>query len=308
MERRRTGRWAFLGRCTRQWCGGSDAGQKSRNFFSAREIVNWYNGHPLFQFLTPDFSGHGAVVVGNGNVALDVARLLLRPVQDLERTDITDMAYSIISASCINEVHVTGRRSVINAAWTTAELREMTTLKGLRVRLATPLQLSEEDKVGVVCCTGCSSWQAFLEGSRQRKRMVELVDKIARGDLQGDPNGSRTLWLHFNSTPLRIAACPASGVAESLYIQRDRSEAMLPCSFGVRSIGYKTVPIPGIRVARPHANVWQGWPWTRRQTRSLTSTGRFMTPASSSVRDGQSEGRPGTSEPTWRTPTRRCPT
>ncbi|MFC5731218.1 MULTISPECIES: FAD-dependent oxidoreductase [Nocardioides] len=89
---------------------------------SATELVAWYNGHPDFADRTFDFSGERAVVIGNGNVALDVARILLSDVEALRRTDIADHALEALSASNVREVLVVGRRGPAQAAFTTPEL------------------------------------------------------------------------------------------------------------------------------------------------------------------------------------------
>ena len=89
---------------------------------SATEFVAWYNGHPDFADRTFDFSGERAVVIGNGNVALDVARILLSDVEALRRTDIADHALEALSASRLREVVVVGRRGPAQAAFTTPEL------------------------------------------------------------------------------------------------------------------------------------------------------------------------------------------
>lgn len=92
---------------------------------SASEFVGWYNAHPDFRSLTFDFSGSSAVVVGNGNVAMDLARMLLVPIDDLRRTDIAEHALHALSTSRIREVTILGRRGPAEAAFTTKELREL---------------------------------------------------------------------------------------------------------------------------------------------------------------------------------------
>ncbi len=92
---------------------------------SATDFVGWYNAHPDYRSMTFDFSGTRAVVVGNGNVAMDVARILLVPVEDLHRTDIAEHALEALAHSQIREVTVLGRRGPAEAAFTTKELREL---------------------------------------------------------------------------------------------------------------------------------------------------------------------------------------
>lgn len=92
-------------------------GEDLKGVFSARAFVGWYNGLPQFQNLKPDLqSGEHAVVVGQGNVALDVARILLAPLDHLKRTDITEQAIQALSESRIKHVRVVGRRGPLQVS------------------------------------------------------------------------------------------------------------------------------------------------------------------------------------------------
>jgi ferredoxin/flavodoxin---NADP+ reductase len=93
------------------------------NSHSATEFVGWYNGHPDFRDCTFDLSQEAAVVVGHGNVAADVSRILLQPPDDLRRTDIAAHALEVLAESKIREVHLVGRRGPAQAKFTTRELR-----------------------------------------------------------------------------------------------------------------------------------------------------------------------------------------
>ena len=90
--------------------------------WAATEFVAWYNGHPDFQDLSFDLSGERAVVIGNGNVALDVARMLALTPEELATTDTTDAAIEAIVGSGIREILVVGRRGPVQAAWTPVEV------------------------------------------------------------------------------------------------------------------------------------------------------------------------------------------
>src|SRR5919206_201607 len=99
----------------------------------ATEFVAWYNGHPDYRELEWDLSGRRAVVIGNGNVAADVTRMLVLSVAELERTDVADHALEALRASRIEEVVVLGRRGPAQAAFTSAELRELGRMDGVDV-------------------------------------------------------------------------------------------------------------------------------------------------------------------------------
>lgn len=94
-------------------------GEDLKGVYSAREFVGWYNGLPQFQHLAPDLqAGEQAVVIGQGNVALDVARILLTPVETLRSTDITEQAIQTLSQSRIRSVKVVGRRGPLQVSRT----------------------------------------------------------------------------------------------------------------------------------------------------------------------------------------------
>jgi ferredoxin/flavodoxin---NADP+ reductase len=99
------------------------SGEGLANSHSAAEFVGWYNGHPDFRDRTFDLSQEVAVVVGHGNVAADVARILLQPPDDLRSTDIAAHALEALAESNIREVHLVGRRGPAQAKFTTGELR-----------------------------------------------------------------------------------------------------------------------------------------------------------------------------------------
>src|SRR6186713_3499500 len=96
----------------------------------ATAFVAWYNGHPDFQDLSFDLSHERAVVIGNGNVALDVARMLALAPEELEPTDTTDAAIDAINAAGVREILVLGRRGPVQAAWTPVEVGELGDLAG----------------------------------------------------------------------------------------------------------------------------------------------------------------------------------
>ncbi|MBW0014591.1 FAD-dependent oxidoreductase, partial [Mycobacterium sp.] len=107
---------------------------------AAVDFVGWYNAHPNFEHATPDLSGARAVVVGNGNVALDVARILVTDPEVLAQTDIADHALSSLRPCGVAEVVIIGRRGPLQTAFTTLELRELADLEGVDV-IVDPAQL-----------------------------------------------------------------------------------------------------------------------------------------------------------------------
>ncbi|MEE9317754.1 MAG: FAD-dependent oxidoreductase [Rhodospirillales bacterium] len=100
-------------------------GEDKEGVFGSADFVGWYNGHPDFRDLNPDLNVSSAVVIGVGNVAIDVARLLVRTREEFSTADITDYAERAILESPIDDVHILGRRGPIEAKFTNVELREM---------------------------------------------------------------------------------------------------------------------------------------------------------------------------------------
>src|ERR671936_862140 len=109
------------------------SGEDLLGSWSATEFVAWYNGHPDFQDLEFDLNAERAVVIGNGNVALDVARMLALTPEELAPTDATDPAITAIGESTLRDILVVGRRGPAQASFTTPELQEMGELAGADV-------------------------------------------------------------------------------------------------------------------------------------------------------------------------------
>ncbi len=107
-------------------------GTNKEGFYGSTEFVGWYNGHPDFCNLIPDLSSDTAVVIGNGNVAIDCARVLLKNEREMYNSDIMDYARNAISNSNIKKVYIIGRRGPFEAKFTIAELREMGELENCK--------------------------------------------------------------------------------------------------------------------------------------------------------------------------------
>jgi ferredoxin--NADP+ reductase len=211
--------------------------------WAATELVAWYNGHPDFQHLEFDLSVERAVVVGNGNVALDVARMLALTREELAPTDATDAAIEAIVGSGIREILVLGRRGPVQGAWTSTELQEMGELAGADV-LVDPAEL-ELDPAS----------EAELEaGSNIVKRNVELLRQFATHEPSGKPCVVR---LRFRVSPVAIRGDER---VEAVELVRNRLEVdaggavravatdereVIPCGIVFRSVGYHGVGVPG---------------------------------------------------------------
>jgi ferredoxin--NADP+ reductase len=205
----------------------------------ATAFVAWYNGHPDFQDLEFDLSHERAVVIGNGNVALDVARMLALAPEELEPTDTTDEAIAAINAAGVREIVVVGRRGPVQAAWTPVEVGELGELAGADI-LVDPAEL-ELDPAS----------EAELDAAPQTvKRNVEHLRSYAARAPEGKP---RAIRLRFLRSPVAILG---EGRVEAIELVRNElvdgraaptdDREVIECGIVFRSVGYRGIPLPGI--------------------------------------------------------------
>jgi ferredoxin/flavodoxin---NADP+ reductase len=207
--------------------------------WAATEFVAWYNGHPDFQDLSFDLSAERAVVIGNGNVALDVARMLALTPEELGSTDTTDPAIEAIAGSGIREILVVGRRGPVQAAWTPVEVGELGELAGADVIVdAADLELDEAS-------------EAELEAAAPTvRRNVEHLRDYAERRPTGKP---RTIRLRFFASPVAIHG---DGKVEAIELVRNElvdgravpteEYETIQCGIVFRSVGYQGVALPGL--------------------------------------------------------------
>jgi ferredoxin/flavodoxin---NADP+ reductase len=212
---------------------------------SATEFVGWYNAHPDFRSLGFDLTSKSAAVVGNGNVAMDLARILASPREVLAQTDIAEHALHALEENGIEEIHVLGRRGPAQAAFTNKELKELGELPGVDV-VVDPAQV-ELDPL--------SAAEVERTPNRTRDRNLELLREFAARPLTGAP---RRILLHFLVSPVEIIGSERvealTIVHNELYESEDGSirprptdrRTTLPMGLVFRAIGYQGVPLPGI--------------------------------------------------------------
>ncbi len=209
----------------------------------ATDFVAWYNGHPHFADHMFDLNGGRAVVVGNGNVAIDVARMLVLDPKELAPTDTADHALEAFGMAGVTEVVLLGRRGPAEAAFTNPELRELGELERADV-IVDPAQLE-----GV---------EVPEDGDATKRRNVEILRDYA----QRTPAGkSHRLELRFLRSPLEILGegedGPVTGVRVAINRLvtgedgRVRAEPTgeteeIECGLVLRSIGYRGTPLAGI--------------------------------------------------------------
>ncbi len=209
----------------------------------ATAFVAWYNGHPDFQDLSFDLSTERVVVVGNGNVAIDCARMLALTAAELASTDTVDVAERAIVDSGIREIVMLGRRGPVQAAFTPPELQELGELAGADV-VVDPRDLELDP----------ASADALEHDRERARRNVELLREFASREPNGLP---RRLVLRFLVSPVEIVG---DGRVEAVEVVRNRLVSedgrlvarptdvreTIPCGLVLRSVGYKGVELPGV--------------------------------------------------------------
>jgi ferredoxin/flavodoxin---NADP+ reductase len=211
--------------------------------FAATEFVAWYNGHPDFQDREFDLSHERAVVVGNGNVAIDCARMLALTPEELAPTDTTHEATDAIARAGVREIVMLGRRGPVQAAFTPPELKELGELAGAEP-VVDPADLRLD-----------AASEAELEADRERaRRNFELLEEYAGRAPEGKP---RRIVLRFLVSPVAILGEDRVEAVEVVrnelvaeggrIVARPTGETeVVPAGIVLRSVGYKGVALPGV--------------------------------------------------------------
>lgn len=223
---------------------------------SATEFVGWYNGHPEFRDRSFDLSHPTAVIVGNGNVALDVCRILAKSVDELRRSDICEHALETLSTSRITDIHLVGRRGPAQAKFTTKELREFGGLAGVEPRM----------DPNALTLNPASAQEMENPDSASATRNLQILKSFADRPL--DPDKSRRIYFRFLMSPNRVegdrrverVVFDQIELTGQPFDQRARplgTQVSLPTGLLVRSVGYRGTPMPGLpfdthRATIPH--------------------------------------------------------
>ncbi len=212
---------------------------------AATEFVAWYNAHPVFARHCFDLSTERAVVIGNGNVAIDVARMLMLSPEELRTTDIADHAIDALAGAGVREVVVLGRRGPAQAAFTNPELRELGELSRADVVVdAAEVQLDPDSR----------AWLTSDAADATARRNVEIL----AGYAQRAPAGhSHRVALRFLRSPVEILG-DEQGRVRGVRVVRNRierrddgrlaavptgEEQVIESGLVLRSIGYRGIPV-----------------------------------------------------------------
>ncbi len=222
-------------------------GEDLKRSHSATEFVAWYNGHPDYRNLEFDLSQESVAVIGVGNVAVDVARVLCRTADELKKTDIADYALEALSESNVKEVHMLGRRGPAQAAFTNPEVKELGEMED-----ADAFVIPEEVALDPLCQT----WLAD-NPDRNIQRKLEILNEMAGTRTSGK---SKKLVLRFLVSPVELIDDGAGSVGSlklvknELYLNdkgviRPRATdqfEILKAGLVFRSVGYQGLPLAGI--------------------------------------------------------------
>ena len=213
-------------------------GEDKRGVFGAAAFVGWYNGHPDFRDLGPDLDTAAAAVIGVGNVAIDVARVLAKTPGEMAATDLADYAAEAIRSSPLADVYMFGRRGAADAKFTNKELREMGEL---------------EDCVPVVDAAQIPDGVSAEMSARDR-RLTEKNLETLREFAARDP-GEKRKRVHFRFLASPVEVLGGDRV-EALRLEKNevvggRAKGTgeffeIECGLVLPSIGYRAEPLPGV--------------------------------------------------------------
>ncbi|MGH3365824.1 MAG: FAD-dependent oxidoreductase [Nocardioidaceae bacterium] len=215
------------------------AGEDLAGSFSATDFVAWYCGHPDAPLDRFTLSVRSVAVIGAGNVALDVARIVARSAPDLEPTDMPDQALGVLRLSTVQDIHVIARRGPAQAKFTTKELREMGDLSNTDVLVhASELEVDE-------------AGQALADTQPRVRRNLTVLQEWAQRRPAGNP---RRLHLHFLLRPVEILGDSA---VRAVRVERTQLDSAgnavgtgrtwtIDAQLVLRSVGYRGSPLPGV--------------------------------------------------------------
>ncbi|MGH3942461.1 MAG: FAD-dependent oxidoreductase [Pseudonocardiaceae bacterium] len=207
--------------------------------FSATQFVAWYCGHPDAPVDAFTLDARSAVVVGVGNVAVDVARILAKTVDELRATDMSEHVLKILDASTISDVHIVGRRGPAQAKFTTKELRELGELASADV-VVDPAELVLDE-----------ASKEIIETNKAVRRNLDILQEWSTRPLQGRP---RRIHLRFLLAPVAVHGTERVTAVECERTALDGSggatgtgeTVTLPAQLLLRSVGYRGLALPGV--------------------------------------------------------------
>ena len=216
-------------------------GEELKNSLSAAEFVPWYNAHPDYVDVEVDLSSDTAVIIGAGNVAMDVARILAIDPSELDPTDVAEHALLKLKQSNIRTVIICGRRGPEHAAFTAPELRDLPKLENTDVFIDSK-QIEEAMK----------QIEEMDEVEKDLRSNIEAMKAIAEHEKKGV---ARKLEIKFLSTPIEIKG---NGKVEEILFRKNKVESgkviattetfSVKTGLVITAIGYNSIEYPGISI------------------------------------------------------------
>ena len=199
-------------------------------YYGATEFVNWYNGHPEFKELNPNLNIETAIIIGNGNVAIDCARILVKTIDELEKTDISDYALNTLKNSSLKTVHIVGRRGPLDSKFTTVEIREMQELIDCDSILSKGT-LKNIDK-------------NLLNDDLPKQYRILTSFNEKKPD---NSSKSKTVQFNFHLSPIEIIGDKdISGVKFKDNLSSNNNSIIIDAGLVISAIGYQGERIPGL--------------------------------------------------------------
>jgi len=206
--------------------------ERAINCFSGRDFVFWYNGLPHHSGQIPLLDSSKAIIIGNGNVAIDCARILVSSMEKLSQTDVPESAMRVLRSSKVNDVKILGRRGPMESSFTIKELRELLTMDDCR----TYCDLSNEVKDHMM--------KELNQMERPRKRLAELI--LKHTSLPKLPGVEKKLTLEFYWRTEKILV-DNTGRVQSLQLINHLNERIeVPCRLLIYAIGFENVLLDGL--------------------------------------------------------------
>jgi len=206
-------------------------GEELKGYLSAADFVPWYNAHPDYTEVDVPLGADTAIVIGAGNVAMDVARMLALDPDELDPTDTANHAIAALKASGIRKVYICARRGAEHAAFTSPELRDLPKLEHTNVII------SKADIDAALTAAGSTP-------EKDVKSNLDAMLAIAEHE---KTNHARTMEFLFHHVPTEIKG---AGQVQEVVFKTPTGEKVIKCGLVISAIGYEAQPLPGISYER----------------------------------------------------------
>ena len=208
----------------------------------SRHMVRWYNSHPHYDLNPVNLQKHTAAIIGVGNVSIDIARLLLKPTEELKASDISNRSLHALENSQVNHVHMFARRSPAQAAFTAKEFKELISLPNLKVNI--DLQDQSLSTVDL----------QEIESSSKARSNIDIIKSISASK---DTTHTKELSIHFYSQPVEFIGSESltsirlekTHLTGDVFQQKARGTGQfytVDCDYAFIGIGYVGIEVPGI--------------------------------------------------------------